>query len=87
MKLIDFYAEWCGPCRALMSVLSEVLPAYPGIQMEKVEVDENEEFTEGFGIRNLPTLILLDGDVEVARITGALGRSELQEWLDKNIKK
>lgn len=80
--LVDFWAEWCGPCRMLAPVLEEVAEARgAGLAVGKVNVDEEPELAARFGIISIPTLILFDGGEPVKKTIGYLSRPELEEFL------
>jgi thioredoxin 1 len=82
--LVDFWAEWCGPCRLMTPILDELAPAYAGkLKIGKLNVDENQESPSQFGVMNIPTLILFKGGREVERIVGAMSKSDLQKKIDK----
>lgn len=84
--LVDFWAEWCGPCKMIAPILEEVAKDYAGrLKIAKVNVDENSEVPKKFGIRGIPTLILFkNGNVEATKV-GALSKSQLTAFLDSNI--
>jgi len=83
---VDFWAEWCGPCKAIAPVLDEVAKQYSGkLKVAKVNVDENQEIPRKYGIRGIPTLMLFkNGNVEAQKV-GALSKSQLTAFLDSNI--
>ena len=84
--LVDYWAEWCGPCKAIAPVLDEVARDYAGkIKVAKVNVDDNPEIPRKFGIRGIPTLMLFkNGNVEATKV-GAISKSQLTAFLDSNI--
>ena len=84
--LLDFWAEWCGPCKMIGPLLSEMADKYEDkLAVVKLNVDENPNTAQKFGIRSIPTLILFkDGAVE-AQIMGAMPKSQLEECLDTNL--
>ncbi|MES2203926.1 MAG: thioredoxin TrxA [Pseudomonadota bacterium] len=81
--LVDFWAEWCGPCKMLAPVLESVVDDYAGkVKIVKINVDENPETAPKFGIRGIPTLILFkNGEVATTKV-GALSKSQLTDFLD-----
>ena len=84
--LVDYWAEWCGPCKAIAPVLDEVAKEYSGkLKVAKVNVDENQEIPKKYGIRGIPTLMLFkNGNVEAQKV-GSLSKSQLTAFLDSNI--
>ena len=84
--LVDYWAEWCGPCKSIAPILDEVAKEYEGrLKIAKINVDENQQVPAKFGIRGIPTLMLFkNGNVEATRV-GALSKSQLTAFLDSNI--
>ncbi len=84
--LVDYWAEWCGPCRMLAPVLDEVSDAYADrLTVVKVNVDENRELLHRYGVRGIPTLMLFqDGEIVGTRV-GALSRTELDAFLHDSL--
>lgn len=85
--LVDFFAEWCGPCKAMAPALDEVAQDMAGkVKITKIDVDENPEITNKYQIQAMPTLILFkDGEV-AARHTGALvQKSKLEAWINESV--
>jgi thioredoxin 1 len=84
--LVDYWAEWCGPCKMIAPVLDEVAASTQGkLQIAKMNVDENREVPAKFGIRGIPTLMLFkDGQLAATKV-GALSKAQLQQFLDANL--
>ena len=84
--LVDYWAEWCGPCKSIAPILEEVAKDYEGrVKIAKINVDENQAVPAKFGIRGIPTLMLFkNGNVEATKV-GALSKSQLTAFLDSNI--
>ena len=84
--LVDYWAEWCGPCKMIAPILDEVASEYTDrIKICKIDVVANQETPPKYGIRGIPTLMLFkNGEVEATKV-GALSKSQLQAFLDSNI--
>jgi thioredoxin 1 len=84
--LVDFWAEWCGPCKMIAPLLDEAAQAYQGrLQIAKVNVDENRAIPAKFGIRGIPTLILFkDGQLAATKV-GALTKAQLLAFIDDHL--
>ena len=84
--LVDYWAEWCGPCKMIAPILDEVSKDYGGrLQVAKMNVDENSQVPAKFGIRGIPTLMLFKGGELAAKHTGALSKSQLTAFLDRHL--
>jgi thioredoxin 1 len=84
--LVDYWAEWCGPCKMIAPILEEIASEYTGkVKIAKLNIDENPQTPPRYGIRGIPTLMLFkDGNVEATKV-GALSKSQLTAFLDSNI--
>jgi thioredoxin 1 len=84
--LVDYWAEWCGPCKVIAPILGEIAEEYAGkLQVAKLNIDENPATPPKYGIRGIPTLMLFkDGNVEATKV-GALSKSQLSAFLDSNL--
>jgi thioredoxin 1 len=84
--LLDFWAEWCGPCKMIAPLLDEVADKYEEqLDVVKLNVDENPNTAQKYGIRSIPTLILFKDGAVQAQIMGAMPKSQLEEFLDTNL--
>lgn len=84
--LLDFWAEWCGPCKMIAPLLDEIANEYQDkITVAKINIDENQSTPQKYAVRSIPTLMIFkDGNVQAQRM-GALSKSQLVEFLEANI--
>ncbi len=84
--LVDYWAEWCGPCKMIAPILDDVASAYQGkLTIAKMNVDENREIPAKFGFRGIPTLMLFkDGELAATKV-GALAKAQLTAFIDQNL--
>lgn len=82
--VVDFYADWCGPCKIMAPIFDEIAAAYSGrLLVAKLDTDRNQRTSQRFGIRGIPTLIVFTGGREVARQVGAVPKATLVSLLEK----
>jgi thioredoxin 1 len=84
--LVDYWAEWCGPCKMIAPILEEIGKEYEGrLKVAKLNIDDNQQTPPKYGIRGIPTLMLFkNGNVEATKV-GALSKSQLTAFIDSNI--
>ena len=84
--LVDYWAEWCGPCKAIAPVLEQIAEEYVGkLRIAKLNIDDNPSTPPKYGIRGIPTLMLFKGGNVEATKVGALSKSQLAAFLDSNL--
>ena len=84
--LVDYWAEWCGPCKMIAPVLDEIAKDYAGkITIAKLNIDDNPNTPKSYGVRGIPTLMIFkDGEVEATKV-GSLSKSDLAKFIDANL--
>ena len=84
--LVDYWAEWCGPCKMIAPILDEVATSYAGkLQVAKMNVDENRDIPAKFGIRGIPTLMIFKNGELAATKVGAMSKSQLTAFIDQQL--
>ena len=78
-RILRFTASWCGPCKALAKTLDTIQTTLP---IEVIDIDENREFSAEYGIRGVPTMVMLDENIEVKRFVGLKSKPEIETWLN-----
>ena len=86
IKFIDFYADWCGPCKVMAPVFDEIEGEYEGkIKFQKVDVESDSDMASQFGVMSIPTFVILKEDKEIDRKVGAMPKEMLKNWLDSHL--
>jgi thioredoxin 1 len=84
--LVDFWAEWCGPCRQLSPIIDELAAEYGDkLTIAKVNIDDSPESPSKYGVRGIPTMIFFKNGEAVATKVGAVQKTKLKEWIEENI--
>ncbi|MBN8531868.1 MAG: thioredoxin [Alphaproteobacteria bacterium] len=84
--LVDFWAEWCGPCRQIGPIVEEIAGEMAGkLKVVKVNIDKNPETPQKYGVRGIPTLILFDKGQQKSVKVGALPKSKMVEWIESQV--
>jgi len=82
--LVDFWAEWCGPCKMIAPILDEVADEMDNVVIAKLNIDQNTDTPPKFGVRGIPTLLLFKNGAVAATKVGALSKTQLVEFLNEN---
>ena len=85
IKILDFYAEWCGPCKAMSPILDQIEDELDDVIIEKYDVEENEEIVEDYSIRSVPTLVFIKDDEIISKHVGSLSKEKLLAIINKII--
>ena len=83
--LVDFWAEWCGPCKMIAPILDEVAEEMDNVVIAKLNIDQNTDTPPKFGVRGIPTLLLFKNGAVAATKVGALSKTQLVEFLNENV--
>lgn len=83
--VIDFWADWCQPCKKLAPIFEEVSEEVNDVNFGKVDMEENQSIGTQMGVRALPTIVIMKGDEEVARASGVKKKDEFKSWVQENI--
>jgi len=82
MELMDFYADWCGPCKMMIPIMEEFEKAHPEIKVTRINIDEDEETAEKFEVSSIPCLVLMKDGKEVKRNVGAMSPKKLEKFVE-----
>lgn len=86
LVLVDFWAEWCGPCKAIIPTLDQLAAQYDGkLKIAKVNVDENRELAMQFGVRSIPFLLIMKNGVVAEQMVGAMSKSDFEAKIDAHL--
>jgi thioredoxin 1 len=83
VRLLDFHADWCGPCKTQDPILDELEADYDGVEFEKIDVEDNQDLANEYQVRSLPTLVVENDDGIVERFVGVTQRPDLEAALDR----
>lgn len=81
LVLVDFYADWCGPCKMLGPILEQVAETLPNVKIVKVNVDENQQLAQKYGVMSIPTVYLFDGGMNAGKFVGVKSKEEIIDFI------
>ncbi len=82
--VLDFWADWCQPCKKLAPVFEEVSEEVDSVNFGKIDIEEHEKLAQQFGVRAIPTMIIMKGEEQVDRKSGALDKESLKSWVESS---
>ena len=86
VALVDFYADWCGPCKVIAPIIEEIAPDYAGkMKFYKIDVDKHNQAAEKYGVRGIPTLIIFGDGQMKDTLVGAVSKDNLIKFIEKNL--
>lgn len=86
LELIDFYADWCGPCKIMSPIFEELAKEYEGkVELKKVDVESNGEMAAKYNVMSIPTFVLLKDGKEIDRKIGAMPKDIVKTWIDSQV--
>lgn len=85
MRIVDFYADWCGPCRMMDPIIKSMMQEYPHVEVFKVNVDQNADLVKEYNVSSIPTLVFVKDEKEVGRLNGFASKDAIRTVLNKNI--
>ena len=83
VTLVDFYADWCGPCRMIAPIVEELSNEMEGVKIAKVDIEKAQGVTASFGVTSIPTILIIKDGKEVQRVVGLKGKDDLKEMINK----
>jgi thioredoxin 1 len=83
--LVDFWAPWCGPCKVIGPIVERLEESNPELKVLKIEVDDSPQLSSTFGIRSIPTLVLMKGDEVISVKVGVSNQKQIQSWIDEKM--
>jgi thioredoxin 1 len=83
--LVDFWAPWCGPCKVIGPIVERLGESNPELKVLKIEVDDSQQLASTFGIRSIPTLVLMKGDEAISVKVGVANQEQIQSWIDEKM--